>query len=65
VTQDKPQPAGAATTLVMDEAALSYAKKWKLVRGDGTCKCLIDGCDGDATLPTLECAACRDRRLGA
>lgn len=58
-------PAGAGSKLVMDEAALNYARKWKLLRGDGTCKCLNNGCDGDATLPTLECAPCRRRRTGA
>lgn len=62
---DSPQPARASTTAVMDEAALAYAKKWKLVRGDGTVKCLNNGCDGDGTLPTLECADCRDRRVRA
>lgn len=65
MTEPSPQPAGVTTTLVMDEAALNYARKWKLIRADGTVKCLHDACGGDATLPTLECLACRDRRLGA
>ena len=59
-----PTPLGKAASLVMDEAALNYARKWKLVRQDGTVKCSREHCNGDATLPTLECNACRDRRLG-
>ena len=60
----RPQPASSIVGLVMDEAALAYARKWKLVRQDGTVKCSREHCNGDATLPTLECNACRDRRLG-
>lgn len=58
------KPAGAVTTLVMDSAALAYARKWKLIREDGTLKCLHDHCNGDGTLPTLECRTCLGRRTG-
>lgn len=57
--------AGLAGKLVMDEAALVHAKKFGLVRQDGTVKCINDRCNGDAQLPTLECMACRKRRTGA
>lgn len=60
-----PLPAGKAGALIIDEAALNMARKWRLVREDGTVKCCKDRCDGDATLPTLECQACRDRRTRA
>jgi hypothetical protein len=58
-------PVGAPSQQVIDEAALAYARRWKLDRGDGTFKCSTKGCDGDATLPTLECEACLRRRTGA
>lgn len=60
-----PIPAGKVTALAMDEAALAYARRFQLVREDGTVRCIKDHCDGDATLPTLECQGCRDRRLDA
>ena len=50
--------------LAADEAALSYARKWKLLRDDGTLRCVNDRCGGDGTLPTLECSECKRRRLG-
>lgn len=59
------QPVGKVGVLAMDEAALAHAKKWKLLRTDGTVKCLHNGCDGDGTLPTLECLSCRRKRTGA
>lgn len=65
MSHDRPEPAGAAAGLIIDEAALNYARKWKLVRADGTVKCSREHCNGDATLPTLECNDCRNRRLGA
>lgn len=65
MTDPSPQPVATSTGEILDAAAISMARAWKLVRADGTVKCLRDACDGDATLPTLECLACRDRRLGA
>lgn len=60
---DAPTPVGKA--LGQDRAAMNFARKWKLVREDGTVKCLNDWCGGDATLPTLECRDCREARLRA
>lgn len=45
----------------IDQAAIAYAKKWGLVREDGTIRCLTQGCKGDGTAPTLRCAPCRKR----
>ncbi len=61
--QKGPQPIGEA--LVLDAAALNFARKWKLFREDGTVKCLNDWCGGDATLPTLECRDCKAGRRHA
>lgn len=59
------QPAGDALGVqAIDQAAIEHAKKWGLWRGDGTIKCIKNGCDGDATLPTLECVEHRRRRTG-
>lgn len=55
----------AMGTQQIDAAAIEHAKKWGLWRGDGTIKCLRNGCDGDGTLPTLECAEHLRRRTGA
>lgn len=49
----------------IDEAGMSYARKWNLVRQDGTVKCMRDHCNGDAQMPTLECLPCRRKRTGA
>lgn len=49
----------------IDEAGMAYARKWKLVREDGSVKCINDRCDGHAQMPTLECLPCRRRRTGA
>jgi hypothetical protein len=61
----QPEAVALLTTEVMDRAALSMAHKFRLVRDDGTVKCINDHCDGDATLPTLECGRCRDWRRRA
>jgi hypothetical protein len=46
----------------MDDAALAMARRFGLLRDDGTVHCIKDNCDGDATLPTLECQAHVDYR---
>lgn len=61
-TNDPTRP--LADILAVDEAAVAHARKWNLIRTDGTLKCLRDHCDGDGTLPTLECRACLARRTG-
>jgi hypothetical protein len=48
----------------MDQAALNYARKWNLIREDGSLKCIRDRCDGDGVLPTMECRECKHRRVG-
>lgn len=50
--------------LPMDEAALTMARRFRLIRADGTCRCIRKNCEGDATLPTLECQAHVEYRLG-
>lgn len=61
-TSSQPEAASTLTTTVMDRAAINMAHRYRLVRDDGTVRCINDHCDGDATLPTLECGWCRDRR---
>ena len=56
------RPAGASAGLIVDQCALALARKWKLLRSDGTVKCIRDGCDGDGLPPSLECGTCRQRR---
>lgn len=51
MTKDADRPA----ILPMDAAALNMARRFRLIREDGTVKCIRDGCENDATLPTLEC----------
>lgn len=47
----------------INETAMSYARKWKLVREDGTIKCVT--CDyRDGTLPSLCCEPCLAHKRG-
>lgn len=56
MTDDRPEHVSAL--IVSDQAAMTMARKYKLVRSDGTLKCLWDGCNGDGRLPSLECLSC-------
>lgn len=58
MTRPEPVP-----PLPLDEAALTMARRFKLIRPDGTAKCINGLCDRNATLPTLECDICIDHRL--
>ncbi len=49
--------------LPLDEAALSFAKRWNLVTPEGQLIC-IRGCGRFATLPTLCCRECLAARRG-
>jgi hypothetical protein len=53
-----PDDAKRPGILPMDEAALSMARRFGLLREDGSARCINDHCDGDATFPTLECTRC-------
>jgi hypothetical protein len=51
--------------LPMDVAVLNMARRFGLLRADGTAKCIHDECDDDATFPTLECKRHVEYRKGA
>lgn len=62
---EEPKPVPVSQVLEVDQAAMTMARKWRLIRPDGTVKCANDWCGGDATLPTLECRDCREARKRA
>lgn len=47
-----------ALDTIIEEAALAYAAKWRLVADDGTIWCATDRCERLALLPSLHCGSC-------
>lgn len=47
-----------ALDAIIDEAAVAYAHKWRLVDDKGQIWCATDRCDRLALLPSLHCGSC-------
>jgi len=47
-----------ALDAIIEEAAIAYAHKWRLVADDGTIWCATDRCERIALLPSLHCGSC-------
>lgn len=47
-----------ALNSIIEEAALAYAHKWRLVADDGVIWCATDNCQHHALLPSLHCGSC-------
>lgn len=46
----------------IDDVALVMARRFRVVDAEGVAWC-VNGCEATATLPTLECAVCVDKRV--
>lgn len=56
-----------ALDAMIEQAALAYAEKWRLVDDQGRVWCATDNCQSLALIPSLHCAQCLGaawRRLG-
>lgn len=56
MNDEKPEPAGRLLGNI-EETALALARKWDLIRSDGSIAC-VRGCGGKGSLPSLACIRC-------
>jgi hypothetical protein len=47
-----------ALDAMIEQAALAYAEKWRLVDDQGRVWCATDNCQSLALIPSLHCAQC-------